>query len=87
MRRLAVVLLVLSVHGASVTGARPQDRPLQADPVVQLLADLESALSSGRADDFRALASPSLPAEDAERIRTAIGSEPSQATVRRCASP
>ena len=63
MRRLLAAVAILISSASSAGQDRPlQNRPLQADPVVRLLSELENALRSGRADDFRALA-PSLPSD------------------------
>jgi hypothetical protein len=76
MGRLLAALALLAAS-ASPGGRLPQDRaqarPLQADPVVRLLSDLENALVSGRPEDLRALSAPSLPAEDAARFASAGG--------------
>lgn len=86
MRRLAVVLAVVTLHGAPAAVARavqePQAALLQADPLVRLLADLENAIASGRAEDFRALAAPSLSSEDANRFLRASPGTGAEAVVR-----
>jgi len=82
MRPSALLLVALSLH--AVTSAQSQPgRPLQADGVVRLLADLEGALESGRPDEFRALASPTLPDPDVQTFeRSTHAGEPTTATVR-----
>ena len=65
MRRVLLALLVLASHSISSAYA-PQDRPLQADGIVRLLADLEGAIATGRVEDFRALAAASIPASAVE---------------------
>jgi hypothetical protein len=65
MRRLLAALAILISSASSAAQIRPvQNRPLQADPVVRLLSELENALTSGRPEDFRALA-PNLADGDA----------------------
>ena len=64
MRRLAIAVVVLALHAAPVAQS-VQNRPLQADGIVRLLADLESALGGGRVQAFRTAAAPDLPEEDA----------------------
>ncbi len=82
MRRLLLAAAVLILHAAPLAQSN-QDRPLQADGVVRLLADLESALTSGRLDDLRALASPALPEADHQPfLRATRGGRPSTAIVR-----
>ncbi len=82
MRRLVVAALVFGAHLAPAARSL-QDRPLQADGVVRLLADLEAALASGRLDALRAMAAPALP-PDTEQIflRAARGDRPTSANVR-----
>ena len=53
MRRLALAVMVVALH-AGPAAQSAQERPLQADGIVRLLADLETALMSGRLDAFRA---------------------------------
>ena len=83
MRRLlAALAIVISSASSAAQDRSPQTRPLQADPVVRLLSELENALASGRPDDFRALA-PNLAANDAAvftRATTPAGA--SEAIVR-----
>jgi hypothetical protein len=65
MRRLLAALAIVISSASSAAQIRPpQNRPLQADPVVRLLSELEDALTSGRPEDFRALA-PNLADGDA----------------------
>jgi hypothetical protein len=75
MRRLALlaVFLLLSV---STTAQTPQPRPLQADGVVRLLADLEAGLGSARIEDFSALAGATLPNAEAALYTDLIGGGP-----------
>jgi hypothetical protein len=67
---LGVALLVAG--STAVAERAPQDRPLQADPVVRLLADLEAALLSGRADDFRALSAAAVSSDSLAVFQRAI---------------
>lgn len=74
MRRLALGVIVLALH-AGPAAQSVQDRPIQADGIVRLLADLEAALAAGRVDAFRASTAPGLADEDARHlIRAASGS-------------
>ena len=59
-----IAVVVLALHAAPVAQS-VQNRPLQADGIVRLLADLESALGGGRVQAFRTAAAPDLPEEDA----------------------
>jgi hypothetical protein len=68
MRRLALGFLVLALMCAAPEARSPQVRPPQADAVVRLLTDVETALSSNRPDDFRALCAPALSAADLKPI-------------------
>jgi hypothetical protein len=79
MHRVVVaLLLVLSAAPA----AQVPTRPLQADAVVKLLADLEAALESGQLDACRALTSPTLPADHLHVFERALAGGVSAATVR-----
>ena len=84
MRRLAAGLLALSLAlGATPAARSGQPRPVQADAVVRLLADLESALTNNRPDRIRALAAASLPASDLQPVEKAFARGPIKgATVR-----
>ena len=85
MRRL-LVLAAIAVTHASAVAQSGQVRPLQADGVVRLLADLEQAIESGRAENLRALTSSAFSADD-ERFftRATKNSTPSTAVVRELA--
>src|SRR5262245_29074547 len=72
MRRLSAAVLIL-VLSSALTARDSQERPLQADGIVRLLADLESALTSGRVEDFRRIAAPNLPADDVDRFQRVTG--------------
>src|SRR5438128_2751625 len=63
MSRLLLAIVVLALQAAPRAQV-PQAQPQQADAVVRLLADLETALASDRNDLFRSVASPALPAAD-----------------------
>lgn len=58
MKRLAILAIVVVLH------ARPSAQGLasapQSDGIGRLLAKLEQAIGSGRADDFRAIAAPAI---------------------------
>ena len=84
MRSLAAGLLALSLAlGATPAARSGQPRPVQADAVVRLLADLESALTNNRPDRIRALAAASLPASDLQPVEKAFARGPIKgATVR-----
>ena len=81
-RVLAVGVAVLLAVTAA--GARAQqDRPLQVDPVVRLLADLEAAILSGHLDEVRALAGRDVPAESLQILeRTVTGGPPTSLAIR-----
>ncbi|HKW02378.1 MAG TPA: hypothetical protein VJN96_21320, partial [Vicinamibacterales bacterium] len=83
MRRLTLLLCVLALHTAPSAQA-PQGRPLQADPVVRLLADIETALASQDPAVLHALASAELPVADRAVFQQMQlgGSGPQSATVR-----
>jgi hypothetical protein len=76
------LLAAVATSGAG-GAAPPRQRPMQADIVVRTLSDLERALATGRADDFRALAARSLPDEDRQRFAFAVrGGPPATAVIR-----
>jgi len=70
MGRLILVAVTLAL-GLAPAAQVPQRRATQADGVVRLLSDLESALVSARADDFGDLAAADLP-DDARRLMMAM---------------
>ncbi len=80
MRRLAVALLLAGLHASPAAQSGP-DRPLQADGIVRLLADLEIALGSGRLDEFRKLSAPALSEEDFARLQRATAARPGLSAV------
>src|SRR5215468_6275358 len=84
MRRLAPGLLALSLAlGATPAARSVQPRPVQADAVVRLLADLESALTANKPERIRTLAGASLPESDLQPIQKAFARGPiKNATVR-----
>jgi len=71
--RLAACLLAVAALCAGPFAQERLDRPTQADGIVRLLADLENALTSGRVEDFRALASPAISGEDEARFSRTAG--------------
>ena len=81
MRRLVLaglLLLLLVLQGVPTAQAPVPGRSiLQADAVVRLIADLESALASGRQEELSALLAPELPAADAARLRSLVARVPS----------
>jgi hypothetical protein len=82
MRRILLAVLVLALQSASAAQSTPA-RPQPADAVVRLLDDLEEALQQGKAEGLRALASPSLPSADADRLaRVMSGGAATGAIVR-----
>ena len=85
MRRMFVLAAIAVMH-ASAVAQSGQVRPLQADGVVRLLADLEQAIGSGRVGSLRALTSSAFPAES-ERCftRATRNGTPSTAIVRELA--
>ena len=82
MRRLWLVAAVVALNAAALAQT-PQLRPTQADPIVRLLSDLESALLSGRPEDLTPLAAPTLRADDRARFTRAVeGGNVTTATLR-----
>jgi len=80
MRRLLLVTVLLALHAAP--GAQsPQRRPTQADSVVRLLSDLETALLTGQPEAFAALSSPDLPAAAAEQFEDIVSRGPAESAV------
>ena len=85
VRSTLIVLLVASISAfvqaggqvalsqGGVQGSPPitQDRPLQSDGIFRLLLDLESAIASGRVDDFRAIATPTVTPQALRRFEIA----------------
>jgi len=80
MHRLGACLLVAALQATSLAQVG-QDRPTQADGIVRLLADLENALTSGRVEDFRALASPAMPVAAVDSFTRAAGSTTGAAAI------
>ncbi len=75
-------LLFLLIVAAPAAQA-PQVRPMQADGVVRLLADLESALAGNSIDDYRRLTAATLtPANAAAFVAASFGEGQSFAAVR-----
>jgi hypothetical protein len=81
MRRLALAGLVLALHAAPQAQGVPA-RPLQADAVVRLLSDLETALGSGRPESLTPLLSPTLPAEERAMLDRIIAHGDATVTIR-----
>jgi hypothetical protein len=82
MRRLLLLAAVVALNAAALAQT-PQLRPTQADPIVRLLSDLESALLSGRPEDLTPLAAPTLRADDRARFTRAVeGGNVTTATLR-----
>ncbi len=82
-RQVGVLAALLLVPQASSVVAQPQARPRQADAVVQVLGDIEDALSSGRRDAFEALLSPAVPPAVADPFdRFLQAGRPTSAAVR-----
>jgi hypothetical protein len=74
MRRLALALIVLALHATPLAQSQsPAPRPSPADPIVRLIADLETALSSGRPADLLAHTGASIPADDLARFARSVG--------------
>jgi peptidase M1-like protein len=71
MRRLAVAVIVMALP-AGPFAQSAQERPTQADGIVRLLSDLETALTSGKIDGFRAAAAPALPDDDLASLQRAV---------------
>ena len=74
---ILIVLLVALMPAFGTQGGAPasspllQDRPQQSDGIVRLLLDLESAIASGRVEDFRAIATPTVTAQALRRFESA----------------
>jgi len=82
MRRLLLLAAVVALNAAALAQT-PQLRLTQADPIVRLLSDLESALLSGRPEDLTPLAAPTLRADDRARFTRAVeGGNVTTATLR-----
>lgn len=80
MRQAAVLALILALQAAPAAQSR-QTPPLQADPVVRLLADLEAALESGRLEDLQALLAPGLPPASTAPLRRVLALGPVTSAV------
>jgi hypothetical protein len=83
MRRLIAAVIVLLFQLPS--GAAPasvQERPLQADPVVRLLSELETVLTSGLPDRLAPLVAPALPMDERQHLEGLIGAGLSTGIVR-----
>lgn len=89
-RAALLVLLCLLLSASASTGARqrqttptPQTRPMQADGVVRLLTDLESASRRNDNDEFRRLTSSALAPLDREAfVASAFGSDVTSVAIR-----
>src|SRR5262245_28576991 len=80
VRKLLFLLAALAVSAAPLAQSPPAQ---QADGVVRLLADLETALAAPQEDAFHRLEAPDLPADDLEVFREIReGDGPIQAIVR-----
>jgi hypothetical protein len=85
MRRMMALAAIVAMH-ASAVAQSGQVRPIQADGVVRLLADLEQAIGSGRVENLRALTSSAFPSEEELLFRHATrDGAPSTAIVRELA--
>ena len=83
MWRLWLAALIVALSAGPAAQSSSQNRPLQADAVVRLLSDLESAIGSGRLADFRAIASPTITAPATAVFQRAIGNgSVANATIR-----
>jgi hypothetical protein len=71
MSRLAALLALVFLQAPGVAQS-PQGRPAQADGIVRLLADLETALSSGNLPSVTALAPNGLPADQIAHLTSVI---------------
>ncbi len=66
----------------TTAGQSGQDRPLQADGIVRLLLDLESAIGRGTAEALRAIATPSVSERAVQRFEAAARGGGARAIVR-----
>ena len=77
MRRVLLAVCVVALQSAS--GFTAQSTSVRAQPpaaVTRLLQDLQKALQRGSSEDLRALASATLPAEDADRLARTVAAGP-----------
>ncbi len=82
MGRLILLAVVLAA-GLAPSAQVAQRRATQADGVVRLLSDLESALVSADSDDFTSISAADLPLEDRRYLLRLIDAGPAvSATVR-----
>jgi hypothetical protein len=83
VRALIVVAIALQSTTTSTQQSAAPARPIQADGLVRLLADLERAVASGRRDQFTALTGTTLRDGSAAIFDRAVGSAPvTGATIR-----
>ncbi|MGE5833104.1 MAG: M1 family aminopeptidase [Acidobacteriota bacterium] len=80
MRRVLLAICVLALQGAPAAQTVP-GRTQPPDGVVRLLRDLEGALQRGTIDDLRALASPTMPADDLDRLLRIIAAGPASGAI------
>lgn len=71
MRRLAALLLMLTCVASLRAGPARTAQARAPDGIAVVVAALETALASGRVDAFRALASPTLPPDEASAFEQA----------------
>ncbi|GMV20992.1 MAG: hypothetical protein AMXMBFR57_09410 [Acidimicrobiia bacterium] len=85
MRRAGLTLatvVVLATAAVAQQSSAPQ-RPMQADGIVRLLTELESAMAGNNPDEFRRLTAASMPAlEQAQFVTSAFGDGQTTASVR-----
>lgn len=81
MRRLALAGLILALHAAPRAQTVPA-RPLQADGIVRLLTELETALSSGRPESLTPLLASTLPADERGLFDRIVSRGPATVTIR-----
>jgi Peptidase family M1 domain len=72
MRRFLLAAALIALH-ATPDAQSVQNRPSQADGVVRLLSDLETALTAGKLTDFQAMSSARMPPTATEIFRHSLG--------------
>ncbi len=85
MRRAASAIAWVIALAAAVAAQQSQapQRPMQADGIVRLLAELENAMAGNNPDEFRRLTAGSMPAaEQAQFVANAFGEGLTTASVR-----
>ena len=82
MRSIAAALVIFLLHSVPAVRAQQTERA-QADPLIRLLAELETIVAGARVEDFRALSLPTLPPAAVSRFQVATRGGPGARAILR----